>query len=71
MYADLYGHGLSASPAYRFFKRRYSDDFFVDQAEELLAHLQLNQEKLALVGFSMGEIRTNTRNKCRNKEVVE
>ncbi|CDI80484.1 hydrolase, alpha/beta fold family domain containing protein, putative, partial [Eimeria acervulina] len=66
---DLYGHGLSASPAYRFFKRRYSDDFFVDQAEELLAHLQLNQEKLALVGFSMGGV-IAARFACRHPTMV-
>ena len=51
----MYGHGLSAAPQYRYFKKRYSADFFVAQARELLIHLHLENHPLSLVGFSMGK----------------
>lgn len=52
--ADLYGHGLSAAPQYSFWRKRYSGDFFVAQARELLEHLNLHTVKVAVLGFSMG-----------------
>ncbi|KAL8274734.1 hypothetical protein Esti_001339 [Eimeria stiedai] len=50
---DLYGHGLSGAPPYSYFRRRYSLDFFVSQARDLLMHLGLQNTVLAVVGFSM------------------
>ncbi|KEP66199.1 UNVERIFIED_CONTAM: hydrolase, alpha/beta fold family protein [Hammondia hammondi] len=51
---DLYGHGLSASPRYSFFLKRYGLQFFVKQTDELLEHLGLENERISVVGFSMG-----------------
>ncbi|KAL8428396.1 hypothetical protein ACSSS7_007256 [Eimeria intestinalis] len=50
----LYGHGLSGAPQYSYFRRRYSLDFFVAQARDLLTHLGLQNTVHAVVGFSMG-----------------
>ncbi|CBZ52780.1 secreted alpha/beta hydrolase superfamiy protein,related [Neospora caninum Liverpool] len=51
---DLYGHGLSASPRYSFFLKRYGLQFFIKQTDELLEHLGLQNERISVVGFSMG-----------------
>ncbi|PFH37870.1 hypothetical protein BESB_002110 [Besnoitia besnoiti] len=51
---DLYGHGLSATPRYSFFLKRYGLKFFVKQTDELLEHLGLQNERISVVGFSMG-----------------
>lgn len=52
---DLYGHGMSSCPKFGVFQtKNYTLDFFVDQIDELLAHLKLNHERAIIVGFSMG-----------------
>lgn len=51
---DLYGHGLSDIPSYDVFGKRYSIDFFIDQAEDVIKYLGLNECKLTVMGISMG-----------------
>lgn len=64
---DLYGHGLSNAPPVSLWpcrrcrgfpcgtrRGRYDLDFFVEQTSELLASLDLSDQRLNLVGFSLG-----------------
>eukprot|EP00923_Selenidium_pygospionis_P060075 GHVN01105766.1.p1 GENE.GHVN01105766.1~~GHVN01105766.1.p1 ORF type:complete len:627 (+),score=112.12 GHVN01105766.1:218-2098(+) len=56
---DLYGHGLSAAPPYRECSNSYNLKFFVQQIEELLERLGLSEERLSVIGFSMGCVIAN------------
>eukprot|EP00371_Babesia_bovis_P001555 XP_001610202.1 alpha/beta hydrolase protein [Babesia bovis T2Bo] len=51
---DLYGHGLSEIPRYDVFGKRYSLDFLVDQAEDVLEYFNLHDRKITVMGISMG-----------------
>uniref|UniRef100_A0A0G4F5R8 AB hydrolase-1 domain-containing protein n=1 Tax=Chromera velia CCMP2878 TaxID=1169474 RepID=A0A0G4F5R8_9ALVE len=51
---DFYGHGLSSAPRHRPGKKTYGLKFFVDQVNEVLEQESLMEERLDLVGFSMG-----------------
>ncbi|ETW34275.1 hypothetical protein C923_05101 [Plasmodium falciparum UGT5.1] len=51
---DLYGYGLSATPKYNDKEKTYGVDFYVEQTEELLKHLNLENKDYYLMGFSMG-----------------
>ncbi|SPJ12411.1 aminopeptidase, putative [Plasmodium sp. DRC-Itaito] len=51
---DLYGYGLSATPKYNDKEKTYGIDFYVEQTEELLKHLNLENKDYYLMGFSMG-----------------
>jgi len=65
---DFYGHGLSNAPQVNLWpcascrsglpygnrRGRYDIDFFVEQAEDLLAGIGLGDTPLVLIGFSLG-----------------
>eukprot|EP00918_Siedleckia_nematoides_P098356 GHVU01215246.1.p1 GENE.GHVU01215246.1~~GHVU01215246.1.p1 ORF type:complete len:561 (-),score=93.94 GHVU01215246.1:141-1823(-) len=48
---DFYGHGLSSVPKDA---DRYDPQLFISEAEDVLAHLGLSEERFHSVGFSMG-----------------
>ncbi|ORM40887.1 Uncharacterized protein BXIN_1682 [Babesia sp. Xinjiang] len=51
---DIYGHGLSEIPNYDVLGRRYSLDFLVDQAEDVISFFKLEGRKITVIGISMG-----------------
>lgn len=74
---DLYGHGLSANPAYRACSSvcgggasSYGVQFYVEQAEELMAHLNLLKRPHSVIGFSMGGVIASAY-AARHKEKVQ